>query len=311
MLILALETSTPQSSVCLATEHGSLASATLAPLPPLSRRDARRGPRPVAHGEFLAPAIAFCLRQADVPMSAVAGVAVGLGPGLYTGMRVGIATAQALAHARVLPTVGLASLDLLAFSARHARRLVCTAVDAKRGELFWAFYRPAPGGMLRITEFRLGPAAKLAGEIEAVAEDVLCVGDGAVAERAVLESTGAEVASMANSHPDAKALAELSLPRFLREETTRPEELRPLYLRKADAKISWRTRGALFGGTAGTSAASDPAGTTAADPADYSAAHAADVADPSRADDPRGDPLPPGWPSAADRPAPGAAGGDD
>lgn len=243
MLVLGLETSTPQSSVCLATEEGLVASATLNARPPTPG-----GPRGRAHGEFLAPAIDFCLRQAELDMSAISGVAVGLGPGLFTGMRVGIASAQTLAHARRLPVAGLASLDLLAYRVRHVRRLLCPALDARRGELFWAFYRSAPGGVQRVTEFRVGPAAKLAGEIEAVREDVLCVGDGAIANRALLESDGAEVGGHDSAYPTAEALAELAVSRFLREEGGRPEDLLPIYLRKADARIGWETRGLLRGG---------------------------------------------------------------
>jgi len=234
VLILGIETSTPQTSVCLGTEHGLLASAALG--------------RGNAHGEFLTPAIQFCLQQARVDVTAIAGVAVSLGPGLFTGMRVGIVTAQTLAHARRLPVVGMASLDLVAFGARHARKLVCSVLDARRAELFWAFYRPAPGGLQRVTEFRVGPAAKLAGEIEALADDVLAIGDGASANRSLLESTGAEVASNALAYPGAPALVELALPRFLREDTQRAEDLRPTYIRQADARISWRNRGALLGG---------------------------------------------------------------
>jgi tRNA threonylcarbamoyladenosine biosynthesis protein TsaB len=236
MLILGIETSTMRSSVCLGTERGLLASATLG-----------RGRK---HAEFLTPAIAFCLQQADVGLSSVAGVAVGLGPGLFTGMRVGIATAQTLAHARHLPVVGLNALDLLAYPVRWVRpdRLICAVIDARRSELFWAFYRPSAGGVQRVTDLRVGPAAKLAGEIEAVREDVLCVGDGAVAEASLLESAGAAVASHGNAHPSASALVELALPRFLREETQQPDDLRPIYVRKADARISWQNRGALFGG---------------------------------------------------------------
>jgi len=245
MLVLGIETSTPQTSVCLATEHGLVASAALLPMPA-----AVKAARPKAHGEFLAPAIAFCLRQASLRIDSVSGVAVSLGPGLFTGMRVGIATAQTLAHARRLPVVGLASLDLLAFGVRHVRRLVCSVLDARRGELFWAFYRFAPGGVQRVTEFRVGPPQKLAGEIEALPDDVLCIGDGAVAHRSLFESTGAEVGSPSSAYPTAQALVELALPRFIREETQRPEELLPIYIRKADARINWRNRGALFGGTA-------------------------------------------------------------
>jgi tRNA threonylcarbamoyladenosine biosynthesis protein TsaB len=169
VLVLALETSTAQSGVALANDAGVLAAATLG---------AQRGR---AHAEFLAPAIAFCLARAGVGVPDLTAVAVGLGPGLYTGMRVGIATAATLAAARGLPAVGIASLDLLAFPVRHARRMVCATVDARRGELFWAFYRPSPGGVQQVTEHRVGPVGKLAGELSALGEDVLCVGDGAAA----------------------------------------------------------------------------------------------------------------------------------
>lgn len=247
MLILGIETSTTRSSVCLGTERGPLATAGL---------DNGRG-----HAEFLAPAIDFCLTRAGVTMSAVAGVAVSLGPGLFTGMRVGIATAQALAHARQLPVVGLNALDLLAMPVRYVRadRLVCAVIDARRSELFWAFYRPAHAGVQRITDLRVGPAEKLAGEIEAVREDVLCVGAGAMDVQGLLESAGATVASRGNEHPTAWSLVDLALPRFLREETQLAEALRPIYVRKADARISWRNRGALYGGTAGaTESLADP-----------------------------------------------------
>ncbi len=234
MMVLGIETATSQSSVCIGSEQGLVASATLA--------------RGRAHARFLTPAIAFCLDHAELDLDAVNGVAVSLGPGLFTGLRVGIATAQTIAHARRLPVVGFASLDLLAYRVRHVRRLICSVLDARRGELFWAFYRPVPGGVQRMTEYRVGPGGKIAGEIEAVVDDVLCVGDGAIANRPLLESTGAEVGSFSSAYPTAHALVELALPRFIREETQRPEDLLPIYVRNADARINWRNRGALFGG---------------------------------------------------------------
>ena len=236
MLILGIETSTMHSSVCLGTERGVVASASLG--------------RGRAHAEFLVPALEFCLRRAEVTLDGVAGVAVGLGPGLFTGMRVGIATAQTLAHARHLPVVGLSALDLLAFPVRWVRtdRVICAVIDARRSEVFWAFYRPSFGGVQRVTDLRVGPPEKLAGEIEALRDDVLCVGDGAVLVAGLLESVGATVASHGNAYPDACSLVELALPRFLREETQQPEDLRPIYVRSADARISWQNRGALFGG---------------------------------------------------------------
>lgn len=243
MLLLGIETSTTHASVALAHDDGLLATAQLG--------------RPGAHGSFVAPAIAFCQHHACVDAGELAGVAVSLGPGRFTGMRVGIATAQMLAHSRSLPVVGLSSLDLVAFAARYAERPVCAVVDARRGELAWAFYRATGGDVQRRTDVRLGPPERLAGEIDAGAEaeaggpPVLAVGDGAVAQRALLAAAGAEVGDAAAAEPSAASLVALARPRFAREDTQRPEDLMPIYLRRPDARIAWSGRGALFGGTGG------------------------------------------------------------
>ena len=234
MLLLGLETSTARSSVALVEDDRVLASAALG----VARR----------HGEFLAPAIRFCLTQAAVDLDRIAGVAVGVGPGLFTGLRVGIATAQTFAAALQLPVVGLSGLDVLALQARYTTRPICATIDARRGELFWAFYRPVPGGVQREGELEIGRADRLVAEIEAHGDDVLVVGDGALGYREQLAAAGAEIAGPDIAWPDAADLAELALPRFLREETLRPEQLAPIYLRQADVQIGWAQRGRLRGG---------------------------------------------------------------
>ena len=82
----------------------------------------------------------------------VGGIAVGIGPGLFTGLRVGVQTAKTLAQVLGVPIVGITSLDALAFSVRHTDRLIVAVVDGRRGEVFSALYRPVPGGVLRISE---------------------------------------------------------------------------------------------------------------------------------------------------------------
>src|SRR5918992_1330407 len=98
MLILGIETSTPQSSVAIGSEQGVVASALVA--------------RGASHNEFLLPSIRFCLDQAGLGYRNIGGIAVSLGPGLFSGMRVGVATAKALAQTLSVPIVGMASLDL-------------------------------------------------------------------------------------------------------------------------------------------------------------------------------------------------------
>jgi len=176
-------------------------------------------------------------------MSGVGGIAVGLGPGLFTGMRVGIATAKTLAQTLGVPIVGAASLDLVALPARHCRRLICATVDAKRGELFYAFYRPVPGGVTRQTEFLVGTPQDVGAELQARAEDILLVGSGGLVYRQQLEGPShVEFASPGPVHPSAEALVELAIPRLLREDFDRLYDVQPIYIRKADAEIAWDQR---------------------------------------------------------------------
>lgn len=236
MLILAIETSTPRSSVALADRDRVLATAALG----VERR----------HGEFLAPAIRFCLDEIGASAADLTGVAAGVGPGLYTGLRVGLATAASIARVWDLRVVGLCGLDVLAFRMRYTHRLVCVAVDARRREVFWATYRCVPGGVQRLSDPRVGTARALAAELEALGEPCLVVGDATLRYREELAEAGVELGGVDCAWPDAADLALLALPRFEREQTLRPEELRPMYLRRPDARIGWQERGRWRGGTA-------------------------------------------------------------
>ena len=232
MLLLGIETSTPVSSVALGSEQGVVATMSLS--------------RGKGHAEFLVPAIRHISEQAGVSMRSLAGIAVGVGPGLFTGMRVGVATAKSLAQALRIPIVATPSLDLLAYEVRWTDRLICATVDARRGEVFCCFYRQVPGGVQRITEYVAWPPERLAAEIQARSEDVLYVGNGALVYKDRLPHARAEFASRAQAFPSAKALIELALPRFMREDTDPLLELEPLYVRKTDAEIAWDERGVVI-----------------------------------------------------------------
>jgi tRNA threonylcarbamoyladenosine biosynthesis protein TsaB len=230
MLVIGIETSTPQSTVALGSEQGMIGSTMLS--------------RGSSNHEVVIPAINHLLRWAEIRPTQIRGVAVGLGPGLYTGMRVGIATAKTLAQVLGVPICGLASLDVVAFSTRYSRRLICATIDAKRGELFFGFYRPVPGGVTRVSDFEVASPDRLTAELEARPEDILLVGNGALVYRRTLEEAGShlEFASPAYGFPAATALVELAIPRFQREEFDRIENLQPHYLRRSDAEIAWDKR---------------------------------------------------------------------
>jgi tRNA threonylcarbamoyladenosine biosynthesis protein TsaB len=233
VIVLGIETSTPQTSVALGTEQGVMASTQLASK---------------ARQDQVVPILEHLLDWTGLELSQVGGVAVGVGPGLFTGLRVGVATGKTLAQVLSVPIVGIPSLDVLAFGVRYTRRLIGAVIDARRGEVFHALYRGVPGGVMRVGEYEVAPPGHLAAELEAAREEVLLVGNGAILYRKELEAVGAgvEFASPPQAHPQASAMVELAVPRFIREETDRSFEVLPLYLRKSDAEIAWdqRARGA-------------------------------------------------------------------
>jgi tRNA threonylcarbamoyladenosine biosynthesis protein TsaB len=227
MLILGIESATPQVGCAIGGHEGVLASA-----------HSSRGRR---HAETLTPQIDFVRRQARVELSEISVVAVDLGPGLFTGLRVGISAAMATAFALGVPMIGVTSLDLLAFPVRHSPRLIVAAIDARRGEVFHAFYRQVPGGIQRVTEPAVANPQDLSSELLARGEDCLLVGDGALRYAEHFSGLrGVEAAEPGLAHPRADSLVQLAHAKALREEFVPPSELRPVYLRTPDAaEVSW------------------------------------------------------------------------
>jgi tRNA threonylcarbamoyladenosine biosynthesis protein TsaB len=233
VIVVGVETSTPHTSVALGTEQEILAVASV-------------GGR--ARQETVTPVLDQLLSWTEIELRQVGGIAVGLGPGLFTGLRVGVETAKTLAQVLRVPIVGIVSLDALAYTQRHTHKRIAAVADARRGEVFWSIYRSVPGGVLRETDHAVGSPDRLAAELQIVPGEVLAVGNGAMLYRHELAELGSriELGSSLSAHPDAAALVELAVPRFLREEHDRLHDVVPLYLRRSDAEIAWdqRARGA-------------------------------------------------------------------
>jgi tRNA threonylcarbamoyladenosine biosynthesis protein TsaB len=233
VIVVGIETSTPQTSVAIGTEREILGKIQVAGR---------------ARQESVTPALEQLLVWTGVDLHQVGGFAVGVGPGLFTGLRVGVETAKTLAQVTSAPIVGLTSLDVLAFAAKMTHRTIVAVIDGRRGEVFSAVYRPVPGGVVRDSEYAVQRPEHLVAELETVPGELLAIGDGAILYREILHELGGRVefASPMVAHPDAAALVELAVPRFLREEHDRLYDVVPMYLRKSDAEIAWdqRARGA-------------------------------------------------------------------
>jgi tRNA threonylcarbamoyladenosine biosynthesis protein TsaB len=232
VLILGIETATPQISVALGGHEGVIGLVEIA-----------RGRR---HAETLVPAIEFLSAQTGITLDEISVIAVDIGPGLFTGMRVGLAAAKALAQALRTPMIGLSSLDLLAFPHRRADRVVVPVVDARKGEIFSAMYRQVPGGLQQVAPPTVGTVDELVADLLARSQEVLCVGDGALRyKEQICEGYHCEFADEAS--PSAGPLVQLAHAKALREEWAQPADIHPLYLRAPDAEINWTTRAAAGG----------------------------------------------------------------
>ena len=217
-LLLAIETATPRCSVALGHEGGLLASFSV-------DRDRR-------HVEALAPAVATITRAAGVALGDLDAVSVDVGPGLFTGMRVGIATAQALAVALGIGVYPVRSLDVLAHPFRHAGTPVAAVVDARRGEVFRSLHR---AGVELAAPSCTTPAA-LAAELAGLGP-CLAVGDGAARHGSLLGAAGAEVVA---AMPAAESALELALAAVTAGTAALdPSDVQALYLRAPDATANF------------------------------------------------------------------------
>src|SRR5689334_2381652 len=151
MPVLAIESATAQTGVALRGPDGHVAAVHV------THRQ--------RHVETLAPAIDFVCRHAGVDVAQISAVIVDVGPGLFTGLRVGLATAKALAYAHGISVSGVCSLDVLAYPARLSPRRIVSVIDALRDEVFWASYAGSLGGVRRLTPPALARPEDLAEQL--------------------------------------------------------------------------------------------------------------------------------------------------
>jgi tRNA threonylcarbamoyladenosine biosynthesis protein TsaB len=222
MLILGIETATPQVSVAIGGHEGVLGMFEVS-----------RGRR---HAETLTPAIEFLCRQADIesPSSAI-------GRHRRVCSRACVWGWPRQGHCA--GAVGADTRSTCSLPLRYTDRTIAAVIDARKGELFYACYRPVPGGVQRVTDPRVSSVDDLVADLMARGQNVVCVGDGALRYREQI-SAGfhCDFAEQFLSHPSAAPLVQLAHARALREEWVNPWEIQPMYLRAPDAQINWATR---------------------------------------------------------------------
>jgi tRNA threonylcarbamoyladenosine biosynthesis protein TsaB len=217
--LLGLDTSTPAASACVLTADGQAFEVA----PPAERLG-----RPPAHASELMPAVAEAMERAGADWGDLDAIAVGVGPGTFTGLRIGIATARALATAAELPLRRVSSLAALAAGIEAPVKL--PLIDARRGEVFAAL---CDGGGELWQPFAASPEDLIA-RLREGGFSPLAAGDGSLRFRGMLEEAGIQVEPEDSEAHMVRALHVCRLGAGAPDEA--PEAVLPEYLREPDAK---------------------------------------------------------------------------
>jgi tRNA threonylcarbamoyladenosine biosynthesis protein TsaB len=221
--VLAFDTSTQQAVLAIGRVDGSTFSAFPDP-----------GHR---HGRSLVPAVSDLLRQAGLSLNGLDAIAVGLGPGSYTGLRIGLTAAKTWAYARGLHLVGLDSLEVVAQNAPAEINHVAAIADAQRGDVFVAeFVRgDQPGALIRAAPTRVERAEVW---LPSLQPGTLVIGPGATQPN-LRVPPGVVVADFQAGQPVPQHLLALAQESVRRGQFADPWLLEPTYLRRSSAEDLW------------------------------------------------------------------------
>lgn len=217
MNVLALDSSTDLLSVALVTPEGK-AEASL----DLGLR----------HAERIVDLVDFCLSRASLKPTDLDLIACARGPGSFTGLRIGMATAKGMALALGKPWISVPTLDCLAWGREAFQGAVAPVLDGRRGRVYTAVYERGT----RVTDWLDVPLARLAELLDTYPEALLTGPDADLFEELAAERSGFHVDRRARD-PAARALAELAAEAFARDGGAAPDE-GPLYLRPSEAEES-------------------------------------------------------------------------
>ncbi|MDI6826962.1 MAG: tRNA (adenosine(37)-N6)-threonylcarbamoyltransferase complex dimerization subunit type 1 TsaB [Armatimonadota bacterium] len=234
MKILTLDTTTDTSSIAVADEDGLLAEYNFAHKMDLSRR--------------LMPNVVSMLKDCGLKIKHINGIGVSLGPGSFTGLRIGVVTAKTLAQALNIPIVGITTLDLLAYQFDYLpNAIVCPLIKVRKGEVYWAFFHICNKKIEPITNYSAGPIDEVIVAAKSLFEDqkiecnkqkseIIFCGDGMKeAMETLIKSLGDLVIPASDwlLYPKASILARLTAEKIAAGETSDPLSLVPFYIRRS------------------------------------------------------------------------------
>jgi tRNA threonylcarbamoyladenosine biosynthesis protein TsaB len=198
---------------------------------------------PTTHSERLLNSIEHVFEQAGCALGELDGWAVSLGPGSFTGLRIGISTIKGLAFATAKPVAGIPTLDALASNVSPTPYLICPILDARKGEVYTSFYQYDEKGLLRrLSDYQALRPEDLAKRIE---RKTIFLGSGVKTYGERLQKAVPALASFVPASlnlPRGSSVARLGWERFRRNEALDLSTFTPIYVRASEAEIRWKEK---------------------------------------------------------------------
>ncbi|MFB3894835.1 MAG: tRNA (adenosine(37)-N6)-threonylcarbamoyltransferase complex dimerization subunit type 1 TsaB [bacterium] len=228
MLILGIDTSTTTGGVALASDERLIANYQL---------DVT-----ATHSARLFPAIEAMLRDAQVTLNSVTGIAVAIGPGSFTGLRIGVATAKSLAYLNKIPLIGISTLEALAYPLSASNGFIYPMIDALRGEVYAAGFQAQQGRLERIFEDLVCSIPDLLAQLHF---PCLFTGNGISKHQQEIKDALGDRAIFAPINLQGvlpSSIAELGLQKLAAGIQDDPLKLEPRYIRRPEAELVWEKK---------------------------------------------------------------------
>ena len=231
MIILSIDSSTPVAGISVSDGNKLLGEVMI------NTQN--------THSEKLMPMVQQILNDLQMNIQQIDAVAVTCGPGSFTGLRIGMATAKGIVQGGNKKLIAIPTLDCLAQNLKHYPGVICPIMNAQKKQVYTAIYRTAEGKLERLSDYQAIEADKLAEQLLTLNETVWFTGDGVEAFADVFKEKLGDRCRLADGNtvlPRASALAMLAAERAEKEEFDDLYQAELIYIRKSEAEVQWEAR---------------------------------------------------------------------
>ncbi|MDD5495800.1 MAG: tRNA (adenosine(37)-N6)-threonylcarbamoyltransferase complex dimerization subunit type 1 TsaB [Candidatus Omnitrophica bacterium] len=187
------------------------------------------------HSDLLIPTIDKVMKKSRIRLKDVGLFCIGIGPGSFTGLRIGVATVKGLAYSLKKPVVAVPTLDAIANNVRSFKGFICPVLDARKNKVYACIYRSDGENIKRISGYLLLSVDELKKKLKK--KDIFFLGDGL----ALLKPAGIPVEkTLSEWQPRAEVIGHIGLENFKKRRFVKPEELEPLYLYSRECDVTGR-----------------------------------------------------------------------